>query len=239
MSRTTELMRPDPYGKLKPVAANISQIFVVLAPLPVPHANLIDRYLVAAEAVNIPPTLLLNKTDLIDADNQAYMHSLLEPYAALGYRSLRASCSSNNGLEELRAALKGETSVFVGQSGVGKSSLVNVLLPEANLRVGALSEVHATGTHTTTTAHLSPLPGGGTLIDSPGIREFGLWHMERDQVEHGFREFEPWLGRCKFRDCRHEQEPGCSLLEAAERGEILPQRLASYRQIVASLEELQ
>ncbi|MAC33197.1 MAG: ribosome biogenesis GTPase RsgA [Haliea sp.] len=234
--RRSELLRPTQHGGLKPVAANVDRIFVVIAPLPPPHANLIDRYLVAAEAVNIEPVLLVNKTDLLE-DNpelQREMDALLAPYAALGYLQVRAS-SRRGGLEDLQAALAGQVSILVGQSGVGKSSLVNALLPGVDLQVGPLSNQGDKGTHTTTTARLFHLPAGGSLIDSPGIREFGLWHMQRDQVEWGFREFRALLGHCRFRDCRHEQEPGCAILEAAAAGRIHPARLDSYRHIVASL----
>ena len=125
----------------------------------------------------------------------------------------------------------------MGQSGVGKSSLVNVLLPDAGMRVGALSENTLKGTHTTTTAQLFHLDCGGSLIDSPGIREFGLWHMSKEEVEQGFREFRPHLGYCKFRDCQHHKEPGCAILAATESGEITASRLESYRHIIASLED--
>jgi len=238
LERKSVLSRPDPYGKLKPVAANIDQIMVVIAPLPEPHAMLIDRYLVAAETVNIEPVILLNKTDLLAADPalQQQMDDLLAIYPTLGYRILHTS-SKAGGLEELHAALRERTSVFVGQSGVGKSSLVNALLPEADLRVGSLSETTSKGVHTTTTAQLFQLPSGGSLIDSPGIREFGLWHMNREQVEQGFREFRPLLGHCKFRDCQHVHEPGCAILGALASGEISERRMDSYRRIVASLEE--
>jgi len=236
--RRSVLSRPDPYGGLKPVAANIDQILVVIAPYPEPHANLIDRYLVAAEAMQIEPVILLNKSDLLDRDAAlaASLDALLAPYPALGYRLLYTSARAG-GLNELQDALRERTSVFVGQSGVGKSSLVNVLLPHADMPVGALSEATQKGTHTTTTARLLHLACGGSLIDSPGIREFGLWHMERGQVEQGFREFRPFLGTCKFRDCRHEREPGCALLGAVESGTVSPARLDSYRRIVASLED--
>ena len=236
--RRSVLSRPDPYGKLKPIAANIDQIVVVIAPLPEPHANLIDRYLVAAETVNIEPVILLNKTDLLadDPARQAQIDELLAIYPTLGYRILH-TCSLAGGLDELHAALRERTSVFVGQSGVGKSSLVNALLPAAELRVGGLSETTGKGTHTTTTAQLFHLPSGGSLIDSPGIREFGLWHMSREQVEQGFREFRPLLGTCKFRDCQHVHEPGCALLAALAEGVISERRMDSYRHIVASLED--
>jgi ribosome biogenesis GTPase / thiamine phosphate phosphatase len=238
IERNSVLKRPDPYGKLKPVAANIDQVLIVIAPLPTPHANLIDRYLVAAETVGIDPVLVLNKTDLL-ADNQPLadeMDELLALYPGLGYRVLRTSINEG-GLEELHNALAGHTSAFVGQSGVGKSSLVNSLLPHASMRVGELSESTAKGVHTTTTAQLFHLPRGGSLIDSPGIREFGLWHMSREDVEAGFVEFRPHLGACKFRNCLHQQDPGCALLAAVEAGSISVSRLESYRHIVASLED--
>ena len=236
--RGSVLSRPDPHGKLKPIAANIDQIVVVIAVLPEPHANLIDRYLVAAETVHIEPVILLNKTDLLadDPPRQEQIDELLAIYPTLGYRILHTS-SRAGGLAELHVALRERTSVFVGQSGVGKSSLVNALLPDAGLRVGALSENTGKGTHTTTTAQLFHLPSGGSLIDSPGIREFGLWHMSREQVEQGFREFRPLLGTCKFRDCRHVHEPGCALLAALADGVISQRRMDSYRHIVAGLED--
>jgi ribosome biogenesis GTPase len=235
--RQSELMRPDPYGALKAVAANIDQIIVVVAPLPEPHAKLIDRYLVAAEAVSIQALILLNKSDLLDSEQREKMDDLLAPYPALGYPVLHASSKNQEGLLALGEALRGHTSIFIGQSGVGKSSLVNALLPDAELRVGELSPTRQERIHTTTTARLFHLAGGGTLVDSPGIREFGLWHMEREQVEHGFREFESVLGHCKFRDCRHEQEPGCALIAAAEAGLIGERRLESYRDIISSLQD--
>ena len=237
--RHSELLRPDPYGKLKPVAANIDLILLVIAPLPIPHANLIDRYLVAAEAVDIEPVLLLNKADLIDPPGREQLDELLQPYRDLGYRVLEASCLMSDGLTPLQELLNGRTSVFVGQSGVGKSSLVNALLPEAQQRVAELSETHQQGVHTTTTAQLFHLDGGGSLIDSPGIREFGLWHMEAETVASGFREFRDLQGLCRFRNCAHADEPGCALKEAAATGSINPARLDSYHQIVASLDELE
>ena len=240
LERKSVLSRPDSQGNLKPVAANIDQIIIVLAPLPEPHANLIDRYLVAAETVGIEPVILLNKADLLanNPTRRQKIEDMLAIYPSLDYRLLQTSCETGDGMTELFATLEDRTSVFVGQSGVGKSSLVNVLLPDSDLRVGALSETRQKGIHTTTTAQLFHMPSGGTLIDSPGIREFGLWHMTRLQVEAGFREFRPLLGHCKFRDCIHEQEPGCVLLDAAKAGEINPGRLASYRHMVASLEDV-
>ncbi len=243
LERNSVLSRPDPYGKIKPVAANIDQILLVIASLPEPHANLIDRYLVAAESVDIEPVIVLNKTDLLENDPERREHidQLLAVYPTLGYHVLSTSVSTaegnTSGMATLWDALRDRTSVFVGQSGVGKSSLINVLLPEVDLRVGAVSESTNKGIHTTTTARLFHLPSGGVLIDSPGIREFGLWHMTRNQIEAGFREFHPLLGSCKFRDCKHEQEPQCAILAAVEAGQVSEKRLGSYRQMVDSLED--
>ncbi|WP_421682555.1 small ribosomal subunit biogenesis GTPase RsgA [Stutzerimonas urumqiensis] len=234
LPRRSELCRPDSRGQLKPVAANVDRIVIVFAPVPEPHANLIDRYLVAAEHAGIEPLLLLNKADLIAPDD-SQLPQLLAAYRQLGYRILEVSAHDGAGLDALQSELDDHTSVFVGQSGVGKSSLVNRLLPDADTRVGALSELTGKGTHTTTTARLFHFPGGGHLIDSPGIREFALSHVSRDDVEAGFIEFRELLGRCRFRDCRHDREPGCALLAALEEGRIQPQRMASYRHIISSL----
>ncbi|SDI56546.1 ribosome biogenesis GTPase [Pseudomonas flavescens] len=237
LPRDTELCRPDTRGQLKPVAANVDLIVIVFAPLPEPHANLIDRYLVAAEHAGIRPLLLLNKADLIDAQNEPALNVLLGVYRQLGYPVLEVSALEGDGMEQLKQQLDGNISVFVGQSGVGKSSLVNSLLPGVETRVGALSELTGKGTHTTTTARLFHFPGGGQLIDSPGIREFGLVHVSRDDVEAGFIEFAELLGHCRFRDCKHDREPGCALLAALQDGRIQPQRMNSYRHILASLPE--
>ncbi|WP_028304538.1 small ribosomal subunit biogenesis GTPase RsgA [Oceanospirillum maris] len=237
LDRKNALMRPDTRGQLKPVAANIDYIVIVFAPEPYAHANLIDRYIVAAENTGIEPVLLLNKTDLLNADNAPRLLEMAERYQAIGYKVLTASTVDDDGLSVLQSLLDNRVSVFVGQSGVGKSSLVNTLLPGINLRVGELSEQTRKGMHTTTTAMLFHLPNGGDLIDSPGIREFGLWHIDERQVAEGFREFDGLLGACKFRDCSHRQEPGCALREGLEAGKISPERFDSYHRIIASLDE--
>lgn len=240
--RHTELRRPDKYGKLRTVAANIDQVVIVIAPLPEPHANLIDRYLVATENLGAEATILLNKSDLLsDPALRERIDRLLEPYAPLGYR-VQESCAREGALPRLRELLAGRRSILVGQSGVGKTTLANALLPDLDERTNSLSPDKAKGRHTTTTARLFPLnadglpgEGGGALIDSPGIREFGLWHMERADVERGFIEFRDRIGPCRFRDCTHEGEPGCAVIEAVEKGLMHPARLESYRRIVASL----
>lgn len=235
LPRHSELCRPDMRGQLKPVAANIDQIVIVFAPLPHPHANLINRYLIAAEHAGIRPLLLLNKADLLDEHNSAHIDRLLATYRQLDYPLLEVSAQDGAGMDELRQRLDDRVSVFVGQSGVGKSSLVNSLLPGIDTRVGALSEQTGKGTHTTTTARLFHFPNGGELVDSPGIREFGLGHVSRQTIEEGFIEFRPLLGHCRFRDCKHDREPGCALLAALADGRIQEQRMHSYRHIIASL----
>lgn len=236
LPRSSALQRPDPHGDMKTVAANIDRIIIVVAPYPEPHANLIDRYLVAANAIDIEPVLLINKTDRIDDLTRDKINYLEKTYRDLGYKVLMVSTKNGTGLEEFREYLTHYTSVFVGQSGVGKSSLVNALLPESNLRVGDLSE-RQQGTHTTTSATLLHFPGGGHLIDSPGIREFGLWHMDEADVLEGFIEFRPFLGHCKFRDCSHRHEPSCAILTALENGKISATRMDSYRYILRTLSE--
>ena len=231
LPRRSLLTRPDARGVARPVAANIDQVAVVVAPEPAPHANLIDRYLVATEAMGADALLVLNKADLLgDATAAAALAALLAPYRALGYRVIETSRAT--AAETLGAALAGHTSVLVGQSGVGKTSLVNALLPGLDRRTGELSGPGRKGRHTTTTAELHHLATGGDLIDSPGIREFGLDPLPRDEVAAGFREFRPFLGHCRFRDCRHRDEPGCALLAAVAAGKISSERLASYRHIV-------
>jgi ribosome biogenesis GTPase len=234
--RDTALKRPDKFGDLRTMAANIDRVIIVIAPIPEPHGNLIDRYLVATENFGADAVVLLNKADLLtDPDLEQRMTALLEPYAPLHYPVIYAR-GKEGGIEELSELLKGHTSILVGQSGVGKTTLVNALLPDADQRVGELSQQRGKGRHTTTTARLFALPGGGELIDSPGIREFGLWHLSRDEIEQGFREFHNCIGQCRFRDCRHQGEPDCAMTAAIAAGQIHPARLDSYRHIVASLD---
>ena len=237
LPRDNILERPSSFGELRPVAANIDQVVIVIAPIPEPFANLVDRYLVAAEYYGISPLILLNKADLLDADNRDSLEALLDVYRGIGYPVVTASCKTETGLMELAGLLDDKTSVFVGQSGVGKSAIVNALLPEADLEVGQLSEAADKGRHTTTSARLYHFPGGGDLIDSPGIREFHLEHLDTDTLLHGFIEFRPYIGQCKFRDCRHDTEPGCKLKQAVESRAIHPDRMASYRAIARTLEQ--
>jgi len=238
--RHAVMSRPNNRGELRAIAANVDCVAVVIAPQPEPFGNLIDRYLVAIEHLDLRPVILLNKADLLDTNNK--VAALLERYKRIGYETLRVSSKAGDGMDGLKEALKGQTAVFVGQSGVGKSSLINTLRgvsadDEEFAEVGALSVAQAKGTHTTTATRLYHLPGSGDLIDSPGIREFGLWHISADELTAGFREFRPYAGQCRFRDCRHQHEPDCALRAAAAKGEIDPARLESYHYILTSLEE--
>ena len=234
LPRNSQLDRPDIRGKLRPVAANIDLIVVVIASEPRPHANLIDRYLIAIEHRGIKPLLLFNKIDLA-SENTQLTQDFAQTYAQLGYDVVEVSAHSNQGIEQLTEVLQQHTSVFVGQSGVGKSSLINAICPAAEAAIGSLSQAHTKGRHTTTTANLFFLPNGGQLIDSPGIREFGLIHLDEHDIAQGFIEFRAFLGHCKFRDCRHQNDPGCALQNALEAGKISPQRMQSYQLIKQSL----
>ena len=233
LERRSVLERPDNFGKLKAVAANIDQMLIVIACEPAPQPNLIDRYLVAAELMNIRPIIALNKADLLSDKNQERIERLLKRYNDLGYKTVRIVSSRHQEpqLENLNELIDQRTSIVVGQSGVGKSSLINTLLPEAKLAVGELSESSGEGTHTTTRATLFHLPKGGQLIDSPGIRDFSLWHITIQQLEQGFIEIAEHLGYCKFRDCKHEEEPGCAIHAAVEAKQIGTERFESYLRI--------
>jgi ribosome biogenesis GTPase len=235
MPRQTLLVRPSADKQPKPVAANISQILIVAAPLPALDLDLINRYLVAAELTGIPPLLLINKVDLLSEQALAKLRRRLAVYEHIGYPLLYASTKRAQGLDALRQRLQGHTSIFVGQSGVGKSSLIQALLPHQELRIGALSEASGLGRHTTTATVLYHFPDGGELIDSPGVRDFGLGHVSAAQVAEGFVEFRPYLGQCRFSDCSHTVEPDCALQAAVAAGHIDADRFDSFLRITAAL----
>ncbi|MCB1733956.1 MAG: small ribosomal subunit biogenesis GTPase RsgA [Gammaproteobacteria bacterium] len=237
-ARRSVLGRPDTSGEIRPTAANLDQVVVVAAPLPEFSEDMIDRYLVAAEALRLHPLIVLNKVDLLDDVHRADVERRLATYTAIGYPVLTASTVSAHGIEALRRHMHGHISLLAGQSGVGKSSLINALLPDLGLRTQTISERSGLGQHTTTNATFYHLPDDaeGALIDSPGVRAFDLWDMDEAQIAAGFREFDRFLGHCRFHNCRHRSEPGCALKAAAEEGRIDPRRLASYLRIVDDLE---
>lgn len=235
--RKSLLQRHGYQNRPKPVAANIDQILVVAAPVPRLEEDLINRYLVAAELTCIAPTLVINKTDLLNPASKATLTEQLAVYERIGYPIIYTSTHQRHGLDPLMQRLKHKTSIFVGQSGVGKSSLINTLIPGTDIRVGELSQATALGKHTTTVTVLYHLPAGGDIIDSPGVREFGLGPVSREQLAQGFVDFQPLLGQCKFNDCRHQQEPDCAVKHAVEVGRIERARYNSFLRLAQSLSQ--
>ncbi|KLV09671.1 small ribosomal subunit biogenesis GTPase RsgA [Photobacterium ganghwense] len=235
--RSSMLTRPDYYDGVKAVAANVNQILIVSAVVPELSLNIIDRYLIAAETVGIEPLIVLNKVDLLDPEARHTVEQMLALYQNIGYQVRMVSSTTGEGLDSLNDDLKDHISIFAGQSGVGKSSLVNSLMPEVDAEVGDISENSGLGQHTTTAARLYHFPHGGDLIDSPGVREFGLWHLEPEQVTNAFVEFRDFLGGCKFRDCKHGDDPGCLIRQAVEEGKISQERYDSYHRIIESMSE--
>lgn len=234
--RSSELCRPDSYGKMKLVGSNVTRAIIVIAPEPEAHSNLIDRYLVITEHLGLEALLLLNKADLLTPNSPT--QALLDKYHALGYPSLAVSSTHNTGMPELQSIISQGCSIFVGQSGVGKSSIIQTLLPDEAIKVGELSEAARKGRHTTTHARLYHFPSGGDCIDSPGIREFGLWHLEPEHILQGFSEFRPFIGQCKFRNCTHINDAHCAISQAVEAGNISRERYQSFVYIVKSLNEV-
>ncbi|WP_180000511.1 ribosome small subunit-dependent GTPase A [Acinetobacter sp. YH12239] len=233
--RQSLLTRPDRYHKVKPVAANISLIVIVIAPLPEPAPTLIDRYLVACEDANIPALLVLNKCDLLKENDPILL--LAEEYRQLGYDFILTQ--SNGNLDELIQRIDNQTVAFVGQSGVGKSTLINAIIPDADQKTNVISENSALGQHTTTSTRLIRFGENGALIDSPGIREFGLWHLDHEKIDGGFPEISALLGHCQYRNCTHTHEKQCALKEGVKNGDILQRRLESYLRLIDEITEAQ
>ena len=213
------------------IAANVDQVVPVFAAAhPAPHWNLLDRYLVAAEAAGLPALVCITKLDL--ASLSPDFAETLEDYRRIGYGVVRVSAFTGQGLDEFKAALQGRLSVMVGKSGVGKTSLLNALQPGLGLRVSAVSQATGKGRHTTTHLEMFPLEGGGAIVDTPGVREFGLWDVEEDDLAQYFPEMRPYIGCCKFGlGCRHDEEPGCAVRKAVMSGQISPRRYQSYSRL--------
>lgn len=235
LPRTSVLSRPDYSGRDKPLAANITQLVVVLAPKPAPTGYLTDQYLVAAELIGVKTLITLNKADLLDADEWETFQQRFGYYQDIGYPLTGVSARQQHSLESLMERLSNETSILVGQSGVGKSSLINALIPHQEETVGGLSEASGLGRHTTSVATLHFLHNGGEIIDSPGVRSFRLGKITREQLETGFREFAPYLRKCQFSNCSHRSEPGCTLIEAMSSGAIHPDRLKNFLHMAEQL----
>ena len=222
-SRSSLLFRSNAY-KTKTLASNVTQVIIVLATTPSFYEALLNRCLIAAEAAKIKALIVLNKCDL--ADNTEAM-KLLSIYQNLGYKV--QPLSAKNDIAPLKQWLKNQTSVLVGQSGMGKSTIVNALLPNSAVRTQEVSTVLDSGKHTTTAAHLYHLDSDSDLIDSPGLQEFGLNHLNIEELEHAFIEFRPFLGKCRFNNCKHLHEPDCAVISAVESGKVSPVRLAFYQ----------
>lgn len=233
--RQSVLTRPDYYDGIKPIASNIDQILIVSSLLPEFSSSIVDRYLVACEDIEIEPIILLNKTDLMTPEQQAKIDSFIKLYQDIGYQFYQVSNQKGDGLEQIRQQLTNRTSIFVGQSGVGKSSLTNTLLGE-NITTKEVSTNSGLGQHTTTVARLYHFPSGGELIDSPGVRDFGLWHLDPERIAWCFKEFRDYLGGCKFRDCKHENDPGCIIRKATEEGKIDSRRLDNFHRIIQNID---
>ncbi len=227
LPRTTLLARANLRGESEPVVANITQLVVVVAPLPAPDFFIVDRYLCAATAAGIKGAVAINKSDL---EANKLPPAEIDAYAAAGYAAVTCSATHGQGLDELRALLADSVSVLVGQSGVGKSSLVNALLPQSQIETGGLMREEE-GRHTTTASRAYALDSGGSLIDSPGVRDFAPAIEQLDAQTLGFPEVDRLASGCRFQDCKHMHEPSCAVMEAVESGKLLARRYESYRRL--------
>jgi len=238
--RSSELARPDPGDARRRlvIAANVERALIVMSAFGRGFKpGLIDRFLIALSRGGVEPMLCLNKADLVpQAEERDRLRAALAPYVEPGLTPRFTSTATGEGIEEVRAAIGTSTIVLVGQSGVGKSSLVNALDPEAQYAVAEVRAGDGKGRHTTTASTLRPLASGATLIDTPGIRSLGLWRLERAELAHEFPEFEPHVAGCRYRDCLHDHEPQCAVREAVEGGALEAARYASYLRILASLD---
>jgi ribosome biogenesis GTPase len=234
--RRNTFARADGNQRMQTIAANLDHVLIVLAPEPAPSRDLLERYLVAVHSLAIEPVIVINKVERLEEDETRKVGPLsrLAEYEDLGYSVVPTSCKTAPGVEGLRSVLRGHISILVGQSGVGKSSLVNHLVPDLEIQTGALSTSTGKGRHTTTSTMMYSLPvQDGRLIDSPGVWEYGLWELSRAELESGFIEFRPFLGDCRFNNCAHDSEPGCAIKAAVEAGAIKSWRHDSYKRLLA------
>jgi ribosome biogenesis GTPase len=233
LARRSPVPMPGAHAFELVIAANLDLVVPVFAAAdPAPKWNLLDRYLASAESLELPALVCITKLDLTqDRDGRLdeELTQAVTEYRRIGYPVILTSTQEGLGLDELRAALAGKVSVMVGKSGVGKTSLLNALQPGLGLRVGQVNETTGNGRHTTISAELFPLALGGSIVDTPGVREFGLWDVDRDDLALFFPEMRPYVGRCRFGlDCQHEDEPGCALRKAVMSGQVSPRRYQSF-----------
>ncbi|MBI5960338.1 MAG: ribosome small subunit-dependent GTPase A [Chloroflexi bacterium] len=231
LSRRGAVPMPGAYAHEQVIVANVDQVIPVFAAAnPRPAWHLLDRYLVSAESAEIPPLICLTKMDLVEGSPQAEeIEMVASEYRAIGYEVVLTSTVTGRGLGELKAKLHGRLSALIGKSGMGKTSLLNALEPGLGLRVQTISKANGKGRHTTSTSEIFALASGGAIIDTPGIREFGLWDIAENDLAWFFPEMRPFVGRCKFRlDCQHDEEPGCAIRKAVVEGQISPYRYQSY-----------
>ena len=222
------------------IAANVDQAFLVVTVIrPETSTTFIDRFLASAEAYSVPVILVFNKTDLLDDDARRYQEGMVKLYETVGYECRQISAETGAGVEELRPLLSGKITLLSGNSGVGKSTLINRLVPGVNLRPADISEAHQTGQHTTTFSEMIDLPGGGGgyLIDTPGIKGFGTFDMEREELTSYFKEIFHFSKDCRFSDCTHTHEPGCAVLKAVEDHYIAQSRYQSYLSMLEDKDE--
>ncbi|KTC91965.1 small ribosomal subunit biogenesis GTPase RsgA [Legionella cincinnatiensis] len=234
--RNSLLAKPTNAGVKKPVAANMTQLVIVIASKPETSWPLLDSYLVMAETLQLHAVILLNKTDL---PCEMLQEQLFKSYGNLNYPILLTNKHSSTGLVQLKQVLNHQVSVFVGQSGVGKSSLIASVLPhESNIATQELSEISELGQHTTSNSRYYHLPSGGALIDSPGVREFSLWHIDMAEIAHGYIEFRPYLSQCKFRNCTHKDTPHCAIIQAVTEGLISAKRYENFIKLCAQYDSV-
>ena len=236
LARRSAVPMPGAHAHEQIIAANVDQVVPVFAAASPRLAwPLLDRYLVSAESAEIPALVCITKLDLVEGRPEgAEIEAVAAEYRAIGYGVILTSTVSGRGMDEFKAALQGRLSVFVGKSGVGKTSLLNTIEPGLGLRVQETSQVTGKGRHTTTHQEMFALESGGAIIDTPGVREFGLWDVDEDDLALFFPEMRPLVGTCKFgRDCRHVHEPGCSIRQAVNTGQISPYRYESYLKLRA------
>ena len=220
------------------LAANLDQCFLVVTiSHPVTSTTFIDRFLASAEAYRVPVTLVFNKADLYDQSESEELEYLTALYKSIGYRSIVTSVLQGTGIEELKAEMNGKVSLFAGNSGVGKSSLVNAVAPQLEAKVGEISKIHDTGMHTTTYTEMFEIMPGSYIVDTPGVKGFGTYNMEAEEISHYFVEFFELSKECKYGNCTHTHEPGCAVLAALEKGEIAPSRYQSYLSMLEDKDE--